>query len=211
MNIDIIFEITKYTDIESTTRLKNVFLFYDIEFIYYRIIINKYCKIIEIDFNINRFNIEELKYICISLNDIYVSNRYDLNSILRYLLIKKEKILFKLLLNKITDIDYISLVYFCISKNYVKKLNLIERYYKKKYNIPFIIRKELIGSLMIGKLYSMVKSIINIYLGDTINWNLYFNEIYNNFNYKNRECLRLLEYLSESNIFKIKNKMLLCV
>jgi hypothetical protein len=70
-----------------------------------------------------------------------------------------------------------------------------------------MITKESIRYLMKNKGYVMLHKIIELYLKDIININGYVQEIIYNFDYKNKECLKLLDYLNNKNRNMIINKM----
>jgi len=71
-----------------------------------------------------------------------------------------------------------------------------------------LITKESIRYLMKNKGYIMLSKIIEKYLRDVINMNGYSQEIIYNFDYKNKDCLTLLNYLNDTNknvILKFKS------
>lgn len=70
-----------------------------------------------------------------------------------------------------------------------------------------LISKESVRSLMKTKGYTMLAKIIELYLRDIININGYVNEIIYNFDYNNKDCLKLLDYLNNKNQNIIMNKI----
>jgi hypothetical protein len=72
---------------------------------------------------------------------------------------------------------------------------------------PILITKESVRSLMKNKGYIILNKIIELYLKDMININGYFNEIKYNFDYTNKECLKLLDYLNNKNRNIITNRI----
>lgn len=70
-----------------------------------------------------------------------------------------------------------------------------------------LITKEYVRNLMKNKGYSMLCKLIELYLRDIINFNSYINEIVYNFDYNNKECLRLLDYLNNKNKSIIINRI----
>lgn len=213
MLLDIIFEILRYTDIETSYKLisnypsiRKINPLY-----YYTIFINKYCKKIKFSLNLKVFNINQLENIYDSLYDLNInlSNNKCKTKMLEYLCkIEDESILFRILLSKmlkdniLTNTNY--LINECIKNNNFNKLKIIN---EKKKHSNLLINKTSICNLMKNKQYKMIKLIFHLYLGEQINLRIYFNQIYNNFDYNNNECLSLCKKLSlENNNIIFKNK-----
>lgn len=72
---------------------------------------------------------------------------------------------------------------------------------------PILITKESVRSLMKNKGYVMLSKIIELYLKDLININGYVNEIIYNFDYTNKDCLKLMDYLNPKNKNIITNRI----
>ena len=212
MLLDIVFEIIKYTDIETSYKLVTVYPSIRNNYLcnYYIIFIKKYCKKIKINLNLSIFNLKQLKNIYNSLNVLYKNKVFDIkfniNDIMTSLCsIQEETILFNILLNKILSITAINtnyLIDICIKNNNINKLKIID---KKQRHTNLIINKNTIGNLMKTKQYKMIKLIFHLYLGEQINLKIYFTEIFNNFDYNNSECLSLCKKLSTENNNKLFN------
>jgi hypothetical protein len=71
---------------------------------------------------------------------------------------------------------------------------------------PLIITKDYVRLLMKKREYKLLLKVIDLYLKEYINMNGYINEIMNNFEYKNDECLEILKYLNDKNKNKIMNE-----
>jgi hypothetical protein len=71
---------------------------------------------------------------------------------------------------------------------------------------PLMITKDYIRILMKNKSYKILSRVIELYLNNIINMNGYMNEIINNFDYNNNECLELLKYLNDKNKNRIANE-----
>jgi hypothetical protein len=72
---------------------------------------------------------------------------------------------------------------------------------------PLMITKDYVRILMKKKAYFMLPRVIELYLSNIINMNGYVNEIINNFDYNNNECLELLRYLNDNNKNRINERM----
>jgi hypothetical protein len=73
---------------------------------------------------------------------------------------------------------------------------------------PLLITKDSVRCLMKKKAYVVLSRVIELYLKADINMNGYVNEIINNFDYNNNECLELLRYLNDKNKNRIANEMI---
>lgn len=128
------------------------------------------------------------------------------------------------LLNEIYDkqkmykfkLNYQMIINCCIQQKNIVCLELIHsqmltqnQLVRNTGRIPnsILITKESVRSLMKNKGYIMLSKIIELYLKDMININGYFNEIKYNFDYTNKECLKLVDYLNNKNRNIIMNRI----
>lgn len=72
---------------------------------------------------------------------------------------------------------------------------------------PILITKDYVRNLMKNKGYLMLCKLIELYLKELININGYVNEIIYNFDYNNKDCLKLLNYLNNKNKNIIMNRI----
>jgi|LakMenEpi03Aug12_release.lakeMendotaPanAssembly.Ray.scaffolds.fasta_scaffold161221_2 hypothetical protein len=72
---------------------------------------------------------------------------------------------------------------------------------------PLMITKDYVRIIMKKKAYFMLSRVIELYLSNIINMNGYVNEIINNFDYNNNECLELLRYFNDNNKNRINERM----
>lgn len=112
-------------------------------------------------------------------------------------------------------LNYQKLIRSCIEQNNIEVLELLnvklkeQNGYLRERNVnirPLLITKELVRSLMKRKSYKMLSRVIELYLVDVINMTGYINEIVNNFDYDNIDCVELLRYMNAKNKLKIKRK-----
>jgi len=128
------------------------------------------------------------------------------------------------LLNEIYDkqkmykfnLNYQMIINCCIQQKNIVCLELIHskmliqnQHLKNTGRTPnrILITKESVRSLMKNKGYTMLSKIIELFLREIININGYFNEIKYNFDYTNKECMKLLDYLNDKNRHSIMNKI----
>lgn len=202
VNFDIIYEIMKYVDIKTGYILVGIYPIFT-ERNYYLIFINKYLIKLNISLNISQLNKSQLRNLYKSLLEI--DNKKVPKDMILIHLCKdnNETILFRLLLsNKKNSCNYNciagNLIHECILNNNINKIDIISSIIKNK---KIIISKTVIRILMEKKYYKMLNKVIELYLGKLINLNLYFIEIYNNFDYT--ECLSLCKNFSELNNIKL--------
>lgn len=104
-------------------------------------------------------------------------------------------------------LNYQKIINTCITSNKLECLELINtKMLQQNEQIKIIISREYIRLLMKNKHYKLLDRIIELYLGDMINLNIYMHEICISFNYKNDECLNLIKYMNEMNKKRILDK-----
>lgn len=133
--------------------------------------------------------------------------KYDRTSLLKTIYDKQDLYKFRL--------NYQMIITCCIQQKTIDYLELINIKMKEQNQrlrasgrggvLPVMITKEHVRSLMKSKSYKMLERIINLYLKDVINIYGYVNEIINNFDTKNTDCLQLLKYLNDKNKNLIKH------
>ena len=109
-------------------------------------------------------------------------------------------------------LNYQKIINECMQQSYVKYLKLIyekmniQNKLLKSNNLEInhiIISKEYVHILMKNKYYDVLEKIIELYLGNIVNMDLYFNEIYNNYD---KNCSQLLKYFDKKNKEILKSK-----
>ena len=112
-------------------------------------------------------------------------------------------------------LGYQSIINSCIEQNSLDSLELVHIKMREQNQLlrgrnlsiqPLIITKDYVRLLMKKKEYRLLLKVIDLYLKECINMNGYVNEIMNNFEYKNDECLEILKYLNNKNKNKIMNE-----
>jgi hypothetical protein len=58
---------------------------------------------------------------------------------------------------------------------------------------------------MLKKQFKIIDALIDLYLGENINMNQYFNAIYSNFDFTNDDCKKLTRFFSTENQKKLIN------
>lgn len=113
-------------------------------------------------------------------------------------------------------LNYQKIINCCIEQKNIEFLEIVNIKMRQQNQLlkernqtirQLMITKESVRSLMKNKGYIMLDKIIELYLKDIININGYFNEIRYNFDYTNKECLKLLYYLNDKNRNIITNKI----
>jgi hypothetical protein len=111
-------------------------------------------------------------------------------------------------------LNYQKVINICITNNKIECLELINiKMLEQNYLLTegrgdkIIISREYIRLLMKNNSYKMLEKIIQLYLREMINLNIYMHEICTSFNYKSDECMNLLKYMNEMNKKRIIDKI----
>ena len=134
----------------------------------------------------------------------------ECKTILKYIYIKNETYM--------CNLNYQKIINVCIQQKDVRFLvfineKMLEQYKKTESQSEsqslsndenfIIITKEQVRIAMINKNFKVLVKVIELYLDEYINLKMYFNEILNNFDYNEPNCLKILKFLNDENKQKL--------